>query len=175
MRRCLAIVVTLAACGGSAPAGRVPVAAPTAGSPAAPPVNSLERIERIARACAPAGTELYATAVWSDGAWKAEARTGEQVLAIDPAASTCNGTKVEAAPVAGELSLDEVVAIAKQCFPAESSSISIGYLVGEGAKQDRSRYEVGFTPATAERTFPMPSYAIDPNARTCGPTPGPHM
>jgi hypothetical protein len=166
------IVVMLASCGGpSSP--RTPTTAPTA----TPSGASLERIERIARACAqvPETTEVHANATRTGTTWTSRARIGDRDLAIEPAASTCDGAAITSAPATGDRSLDDVVALARKCHQDPAGEIIVTYVAGPNAVLDRAHYLVAFAAAGTSRTFPLPEFVVDPAGKTCQPSPGPHM
>ncbi|MDX2088955.1 MAG: hypothetical protein SFX73_13950 [Kofleriaceae bacterium] len=96
-------------------------------------------------------------------------RVGEQSLAIDPAAATCNGLRfgMHAGADRSEVPLDEVVALAKRCTTGEVAVVSVGYTAGANATLDRTRFTVTLAPAGPQMSFQVPTYIVDPAAKTC--------
>lgn len=163
------IVVMLASCGGPAAPRTTPTAAPSGAS--------LERIERIARACAqvPETTEVYANATSTGTTWTSRVRVGDRALAIEPAASTCDGAAITSAPASNDRALDDVVALARKCHKDPAGEIIVTYVAGPNAVLDRAHYLVAFAAPGPSRTFPLPEFVVDPAGKTCHPSPGPHM
>ena len=158
----------VASCGGPA-TPRSPTAAPSG--------TSLERIERIARACAqvPETTEVYVNATRTGTAWTSRARIGDRELAIEPAASTCDGAAITSAPASGDRSLDDVVTLARKCHQDPAGEIIVTYVTGQNAALDRAHFLVSFAAPGSSRTFPLPAFVVDPAGKTCQPPSGLQM
>src|SRR5262245_42215463 len=124
-----ALVIVITACGH--PAGPAGPTGPTTGGGEpdhGPPAVSLERIERIARACLAdrTGTPLdWTTIAFAHGgaAWRVRVDETKPAVGdatyvdvvVDPAASTCDGKAFASQPEAGDAGIDAVTQIAQRC------------------------------------------------------------
>jgi hypothetical protein len=172
----------VAACGGPAQPEPARPADPTdpvrEGGPAA---VSLERIERIARACLAGrdGTPLdWGTIAFARSGTSWRVRVDETKPAVGnasyvdvmvaPDASTCDGAPIDSAPEAGDAGVEAVTAIARRCHTGkidEAKTEVMYHRLATGAF-DRGRYDVTFREPGAV-TFPLPHYLVDFAAGTC--------
>jgi hypothetical protein len=164
-------VIVLAACGGAPPA---PATAPSA---AAGPAVSLERLERIAMACAPDRSAadwvwMTATPLAADR-WEVRVPRGADQappLVIEVAASTCDGAAVPTAPRADDHELDGVLASARACDGAGRQITAVGFRRDPASgRADRGRVVVSFAAEGSVIGGPQVMLAIA--NLTCEPVP----
>lgn len=178
-----ALVIFAAACGH--PAGPAGPTGPTTGAvepDRGPPAVSLERIERIARACLAdrTGAPLdWTTIAFAHGgaAWRVRvdetkpavgAATYVDVM-VDPAASTCDGRAIASQPADGDTSIDTITAIAKRCHAGqiEPDKTDVAYHRLTTGDFDRGKFDVTFVEPGVAVTRTLPHYVVDFAAGTC--------
>jgi len=171
--------VVVAACGHPATPKQ-----PTPGPPSAsgPPAVSLERLERIARACLADRTDPaldWPTIGFAQGADGWRVRVGETRAAgreptyvdivIDAEASTCDGKAVPSQPESGDAGVDAITAIARRCHTGkvDPGETEIAYHRLTTGDIDHGRFDVVFHEPGVAITQPVPHYLVDFPASTC--------
>lgn len=171
-------VVVVAACGHPATPREPTPSPPTASGP---PAVSLERLERIARACLADRTDTlsWPTIGFSQGATGWRVRVDETRvpgreptyvdIMIDAEASTCDGKAVPSQPESGDAGVDAITAIARRCYPGkvDPGETEIAYHRLTTGDIDHGRFDVVFHEPGVAITQPMPHYLVDVPADTC--------